>query len=180
VTVEIQIRTEQIHQEAQFGIASHFNYKTGVQNNIAKEWLNRLMNKNDYAPTVEAPQWLKELEKFQEDNPDYKSFEKVLKQDFFAERMFVFTPHGDVIDLPNDATPVDFAYSVHSAIGNTMTGAKVNGKLVSLDTKLKNGNVVEITTKDSARPNKKWLGIAKTASAKAHIRSALRKLEGQS
>lgn len=92
---------------------------------------------------------------------------------FFKERLFAFTPHGDVIDLPTGATPGDFAYAVHSSLGDSMTGAKINGKLVSLDTKLKNGDVVEINTKKNASPNKKWLDFVITSGARKHIRSFL-------
>lgn len=101
--------------------------------------------------------------------------ENVLAESFFVEHMFVMTPKGDVIDLPADATPIDFAYAIHAAIGNTMTGAKVNGKMATLNAPLKNGDVVEIVTKKNGLPNKKWLEFAKTAAARHHIRSALSK-----
>lgn len=93
---------------------------------------------------------------------------------FFKERFFAFTPKGDVIDLPSGATPVDFAYAVHSSLGNSMVGAKINGKLVSLETPIKNGDIVEVVTKKNGKPNKKWLEFAKTSGAKKHIRSALK------
>ena len=108
---------------------------------------------------------------------EQKSFQKALKEDFFAERMFGFTPKGDVIDLPVGATPMDFAYAIHSGIGNTMVGAKVNGKLVQLTTELKNGNIVEILTRKNAHPNKKWIDHAKTSSAKHHIRNTISRTE---
>ena len=179
VTMEVQIRTEEMHQEAQFGVASHFNYKTDNTNAAPVYWflklLPTLLKRPDTSGNPESPRWLKDLTDVQKDHVDFETFEEILKQDFFAERMFVFTPKGDVIDLPVDATPVDFAYAIHSDIGNTMNGAKINGKLVSLDTPLSNGSVVEIMTKKNGAPNKKWLELAKTASAKAHIRSALKK-----
>ena len=127
--------------------------------------------------SAETPHWLKDLITAQKDHPDYEAFDEILRQDFFAERMFVFTPKGDVIDLPTDATPVDFAYAIHSDIGDTLSGAKVDGKMVSLETPLRNGNVVEIVTKKGGTPNKKWLDFAKTAAARGHIRSALNKKE---
>ena len=96
-----------------------------------------------------------------------------MKSDFFSHRVFVFTPKGDVIDLPLSATPIDFAYAVHSDLGNRMSGARVNGKLVSLDTPLRNGDMVEIVTKPPGRPTRKWHDIAKTSMAKKHIRAAL-------
>lgn len=184
ITVEIQIRTDEMHQAAQFGITSHFMYKRRKGDTLQTtfDWFQSLMPNVQRKNILHAdsPRWLKELSQVEQEHPQYETFKDILKKDFFAERMFVFTPHGDVIDLPNGATPVDFAYSVHSHIGNTMAGAKVNGKMVSLNTALQNGDVVEIVTKKGSRPNKKWLSIAKTASAKAHIRSTLRKLENGS
>lgn len=95
--------------------------------------------------------------------------------DFFKNRVFVYTPKGDVIDLPEDSSPIDFAYAIHSNIGNHLSGAKVNGKLVSIETKLKNGDIVEIETKESAGPKRKWLDSTKTTMAKRHIRIYLDK-----
>lgn len=177
VTVEVQIRTEEMHRTAQFGIASHFGYKH--QNRISTlEWVQSLLpslrKPNLQNATATTPRWLSELSQVEQEHPDSENFEEILKKDFFAERIFAFTPKGDVIDLPVDATPIDFAYSIHSELGDTMMGAKVNGKLVALDTTLRNGDVVEIVTRKNAKVNKKWLDIAKTASAKAHIRAALR------
>lgn len=102
-----------------------------------------------------------------------ESMKGAASKSFFSERLFAFTPHGDVIDLPIGATPGDFAYAVHSTLGDSMTGAKINGKLVSLDTKIRNGDIVEIVTKKNASPNKKWLDFVKTAGARKHIRSFL-------
>ena len=98
-----------------------------------------------------------------------------MKEDFFEQRIFVFTPRGDVVDLPIDSSPIDFAYAIHSEIGNQTSGAKVNGKLVSLDTKLKNGDIVEIITGKNISPTHKWMEYAKTATAKKHIKSVLQK-----
>lgn len=181
INIEIQIRTKQMQQEAKFGIASQFNYKNplGKKNMITTaNWLYKLlpslMRTKPFEDDAESPRWLKDLTTLEQGHPEYETFEEILKQDFFAERMFAFTPNGDVIDLPVGATPVDFAYAIHSDIGDTMNGARVNQKMVSLDTPLKNGDVVEIITKKGGRPNKKWLDFAKTASAKSHIKSTLK------
>lgn len=182
VTVELQIRTDEMHLDAQYGVASHFNYKLlrkreRVQTTM--EWLQSLLpSMKRSSSDVTAPQWLKDLSRAEQEHPEYSSFEDILKKDFFAERIFVFTPKGDVIDLPANATPIDFAYAIHSDLGDTMVGAKVNGKLVAYETTLKNGDVVEVVTKKGAKPNKKWLDVVKTASARGHIRSALNKLKG--
>ena len=95
------------------------------------------------------------------------------RTDFFSHRVFVFTPKSDVIDLPTGATPIDFAYAIHSDLGDKMSGARVNGKMVSLDTPLKNGDLVDIITKPAGKPSRKWHDIAKTNMAKKHIRAAL-------
>jgi GTP diphosphokinase / guanosine-3',5'-bis(diphosphate) 3'-diphosphatase len=191
-TLEIQVRTEAMHREAQFGIASHFSYKEGHSNSKTKkgsglEWIRQFLplggddssskNKHEiFKPqsyrTEEIPGWVKDLADTQSEDRHEKFLEDI-KGDFFSHRVFVFTPRGDVIDLPIDASPVDFAYIIHSDIGNHMAGSKVNGKLVSLDTTLHNGDIVEILTKHSSKPTQKWLAYAKTTLAKRHIRSAI-------
>jgi GTP pyrophosphokinase len=103
---------------------------------------------------------------------------ETLRQDFFSHRVFVFTPKGDVIDLPIDSSPIDFAYAVHSDIGNHISGVKVNGKLASLGMSLKNGDIVEVETRPSSTPTRKWLEYARTSLAKKHIQSALLKQAG--
>lgn len=184
--VEVQVRTEEMHREAQFGIASHMAYKT-LGGDASKRsfisvslswfsWLIPSLFKNDALKqtggSVQHPEWLAELK---EAHTSAESTEIVdgLKEDFFSHRMFVFTPNGDTIDLPVSSTPIDFAYEIHSDVGNHAHGAKVNGKLVSLQTPLKNGDVVEIMRKESARPTAKWLDAARTSLAKRHIRAAL-------
>ncbi len=158
--IEIQIRTEEMHDDAQYGIASHISYKeTAGQNNQHEKNLV----------------WAKELAKWQTDIAKSDEFLENLSMDFFKYRVFVFTPKGDVIDLPEDSTPVDFAYSIHSNIGDHMSGAKINNKLVSLDTKLKSGDIVEIETKGKSSPSRRWLDYAKTTLAKRHIRAHLEK-----
>jgi len=99
-----------------------------------------------------------------------------MRNDFFSNRIFVFTPNGDVVDLPAKAGPIDFAYAIHSEVGNHISGAKVNQKLVSLDTELRNGDIVEIETKSSAKPSPKWIPMARTSIAKRRIKSALGEL----
>lgn len=180
VTIEVQIRTGDMHRDAQYGVASHFNYKENRKNRGQSTitWIRNLLpslKKQKDENDIDAPQWLKDLSRAEQEHPETETFKDILKKDFFAERIFAFTPKGDVIDLPMEATPIDFAYSIHSDLGDTMVGAKVNGKLVAYESALKNGDVVEILTKDTAHPNKKWLEHAKTVGAKTHIRSALRK-----
>lgn len=158
--IEIQIRTEEMHEEAQYGIASHLAYKE-------KGVLNGDMDKNIA--------WIKEIAKWQKTVATSDEFMEHLQMDFFKNRVFVYTPKGDVIDLPEESSPIDFAYAIHSNIGNHMSGAKINGKLVSIETKLKNGDIVNIETKESATPRRKWLDYTKTTLAKRHIRIYLEK-----
>lgn len=185
IILEVQIRSEDMQKESKFGIASHFAYKDGPADKSASlGWalqfipsLMRVMRGSTSQTNAPLPRWLSELNEAANVFREQASFQKALKEDFFAERMFVFTPKGDVIDLPVGATPVDFAYNIHSDVGDTMVGAKVNGKLVQLSTELRNGNIVEILTKKNAHPNKKWIDFAKTSSAKHHIRNTLNRLE---
>jgi len=187
-TLEIQIRTEAMHREAQFGIASHFSYKensgyvSGTPSGSGLAWVRQFFpgktpSQNPGAQKSLAgdsvPQWVRQLAEIQKESADSTEYLEDIKADFFEHRVFVFTPQGDVIDLPLLATPIDFAYAIHSDIGDHISGAKVNGKLVTLDTALKNGDMVEIVTKPSAKPSKKWLDMAKTGMAKKHIRNAL-------
>ena len=193
--VEVQIRSEEMHRRAQFGIASHMSYKQlgkGIdrldkeaQKNrfsaLSFTWVRSLIpsllkfsKKGGGArSTVNAPPWLTELAEAHTDIAGSEEFVEGLKEDFFSHRVFVFTPPGDVIDLPTESTPIDFAYAIHSDLGDHLQGAKVNGKLVSFDTKLGNGEVVEILRRDSAHPSAKWLELARTSLARRHIRTAL-------
>lgn len=193
--VEIQIRTEEMHRHAQFGIASHMSYKQigrGVEK-LGKEaqkskfsalsfsWIRSLIPslmkvskpEDGGRGATKIPPWLAELAEAHSEVAGSEEFVDGLKEDFFSHRVFVFTPQGDVIDLPSESTPIDFAYAIHSDLGDHLQGAKVNGKLVSFDTKLGNGEVVEIIRRDSAHPSTKWLEIAKTSLARRHIRTAL-------
>lgn len=185
--LEIQLRTESQHQEAQFGIASHLSYKE-IQEGIAPrrgslEWVRQFfpLGWGTTATTTgqsggaleSVPEWVKELSRAHHGAGASEEYMDTLKSDFFSRRIFAFTPKGDVIDLPVAATPIDFAYAVHSDLGNTMSGARVNGKMVSLDTELRNGDMVEIVTRPPGKPSRKWHDIAKTNMAKKHIRAAL-------
>ncbi len=158
---EIQIRTKEMHAEAAYGIAAHFAYKD------QKDKKNR-DDKNKF-------KWIEELQELKYLPSDPKKFIDHLKMDFFNDRIFVFTPTGDVIDMPEDSTPVDFAYSIHSDIGNHIFGAKINGKMSPIFSKLKNNDIVEIITKKDSRPSNKWLEFVKTSIAKKHIKSYLEK-----
>ncbi len=159
---EIQIRTEKMHEEAEHGIAAHWAYtesgkpKTGAKLNSRLAWVNQLI------------EW-------QKGASQSNDFIETLTIDFFKDRVFCFTPKGDVIDLPEGASIVDFAYAVHSQIGNSARGATVNGKFVSLNTELKNGDIVEIQTQKNKKPSMEWLKHAKTSFAKKCIRSSLKK-----
>ena len=191
--VEIQIRTEEMHRHAMFGIASHMSYKQlgkGVErldketqksrfSALSFSWrslipsLMRVKKEDGAKSATKVPPWLAELAEAHADVTGSEEFVEGLKEDFFSHRVFVFTPSGDVIDLPATSTPIDFAYAIHSDLGDHLQGAKVNGKLVSFDTPLGNGDVVEIIRRDSAHPSAKWLDIVRTSLARRHIRSAL-------
>lgn len=153
---EIQIRTWEMHRTAEYGIAAHWKYKEGsVKTDNFDEKLA----------------WLRQLLEWQKELKDPREFMETLKIDLFADEVFVFTPKGDVINLPNGSTPIDFAYRVHTAVGHNCVGAKVDGRIVPLDYKLKNGNIVEIlTSSNSSGPSIDWLKIVKSNQAKNKIR----------
>ena len=157
---EIQIRTEEMHKTAEYGIAAHWKYKEGA----------------DAAKSMEAQEaklnWLRQILEWQRDMSDNREFLSLLKGDLdlFAEDVYCFTPNGDVKNLPNGSTPVDFAYAIHSAVGNKMVGARVNGKLVNIDYKIQNGDRIEIlTSQNSKGPSRDWLNIVKSTQAKNKI-----------
>lgn len=181
--VEIQIRTEEMHKRAEYGAASHLGYKaqTGaLPSNIAtkdQSWVAKLLGRffddrktDDDDNETATPQWLSNLANSTEET-ESESFTQQLKEDFFTHRIFVFTPLGAVIDLPEGSTPIDFAFQVHTEIGQHTVGAKIGGKLVSLDIELDNGDIVEIITKPNAKPNPKWLDFVKTNEARRKIKS---------
>ncbi len=167
--VEVQIRTEEMHKEAEYGIASHISYKEG--------FFDKLQGKGRKVVPSKKLNWIKQLNEWQKNVSESGEYLENLKMDFFEDRVFAFTPEGDVIDLPEDSSPIDFAYAIHSDIGDHVSGAEVNGKYISLNTKLKNGDIVEIQTKKGSRPSSKWLDYAKTTLAKRHVKSALQKIE---
>ena len=155
---EIQIRTQEMHQIAEFGIAAHWKYKEGKTEEAANNFENRLA-------------WLREVMEWEGDLKDSKEFISALKTELYSHELLVFTPRGKVISLPPGATPVDFAYAIHSEVGNHCTGARVNSKIVPLTTTLEVGDVVEvITSPNSKGPSRDWLKFIKSSSAKAKIR----------
>lgn len=198
--VEVQIRTEDMHREAEYGITAHVLYKetdpnspgarAGGKRASSFDWIRSLIpglkrgekplsdkellvkkdepKRNRYG-SLGGPEWLAELP----DNMEDPDIEMTLRTDVFSHRVFVFTPTGDVVDLPLHSSPIDFAYAIHSDIGDHVGGVKVNGKLVPLDTELHNGDIVEIITKKNSKPTSKWLDFAKTSLARRHIRNAL-------
>ncbi len=162
--LEVQIRTQEMHQNAEYGIAAHWRYKErGPRDKTYEQrinWLRRLM------------EWRQEVE-------DAQEFVDSMKSDVFQDRVYVFTPRGDIIDLPAGATPIDFAYHVHTEIGNRCRGSKINGKLVSLDYSLRTGDQVEILTSKQGGPSRDWLnpnlGLVKTQRARSKIRNWFKK-----
>ena len=164
---EIQIRTEEMHKTAEYGIAAHWKYKES----------------NDGKKSVEAQEeeklsWLRQILEWQRDMSDNREFLNLIKVDLdlFAEDVYCFTPQGDVKNLPNGSTPIDFAYAIHSAVGNKMVGARVNGKLVNIDYKIQNGDRIEIlTSQNSKGPSRDWLNIVKSTQAKNKINQWFKK-----
>lgn len=193
--LEIQIRTEKMNQEAEYGIASHIIYKntqSGQSSNRSENWFAQLLPSlfrpfsrrgsgkpetvaKDAPANMKIPLWISQIGEIYAAPDSGTDFVEDMRNDFFTHRIFVFTPIGDVVDLPVGATPIDFAYAIHSEVGNQTSGAKVNNKLVTLDTELKNGDIVEIENKKSSRPTRKWLDSAKTTMARRHIRAELEK-----
>ena len=153
-TFEVQIRTYKMHQVAEYGIAAHWKYKSGQTKTTSFD---------------ENLTWLRQLLEWQKEFNDPNDFIETLKIDFFSDEVFVFTPNGDVINLPEGSTPIDFAYRIHSAIGNTCMGAKISGRMVPLDYVLKSGDIVEIITSENASPSRDWLKIVKSNQAKKKI-----------
>jgi len=158
--VEVQIKTFKMHEYNEFGPAAHIHYKE--------------VGKGEVLPTDRLT-WLRSLVKWQEDLKSEAEFEKALKIDVFGDRVFVLTPKGDVLDLPKGATPVDFAYAIHTELGDSCIGAKIDGKLAPLDYKLKTNQVVEIlTSKTKKLPSPDWLNFVKTQAARSKIRKSLK------
>ncbi len=157
--IEIQIRTEEMHQINEYGVAAHWKYKEG----------SRFKAKDE-----ERFQWLRQIMDWQQEIKDPREFMSSLRFDLFQEEVYVFTPRGEVKELPDGATPVDFAYLIHTEVGSHCSGAKVNGRLVPLDTRLKNGDTVEIITNPARTPSRDWLKFVKTAKARTRIKHWIR------
>jgi GTP pyrophosphokinase len=170
---EFQIRTPEMHEEAEHGIAAHWHYneQKGLRSYIKRKILKQKPGKELEKELV----WVKQLREWQKDYSSSQEFLNSLKIDFLKDRIFVFTPKGDIVDLPEGATPVDFAYEVHTDIGNQCIGAKIDGKLSSLSTPLKNGQVVEILTQKNKKPSRDWLKFVKTNQARNRIKAWYRK-----
>jgi GTP pyrophosphokinase len=165
--VEFQIRTMEMHEEAENGIAAHWAYE---EKKGSKDYARR---KASTAKTDEI-EWVNKLRAWQEESDNApEDFIDSMKIDFFKDRIFAVTPKGEVIDLPDGATPIDFAYSIHSAIGDQCIGAKVNGAIVPLHYKLRSNDVVEIITQRGKKPSSAWLEFVRTSMAKSHIRKAI-------
>lgn len=161
--VEIQIRTMEMHRIAEYGIAAHWKYKEGKTN---------LKESN----VEEKLQWLRQMMEWEKDLKDPHEFLDALKEDVFNSQVYVFTPKGDVVEMPAGATPIDFAYRVHTNVGNKCVGAKIDGRIVPIDYQLQNGNIVEIlTSSNSNGPSRDWLSIVKTPNAKSRIRQWFKK-----
>ena len=175
--VEIQIRTWDMHRRAEFGIAAHWKYKANGQAGRAlskpdKGDVKREQEENKELSELDNLKWIQQLADWTSETPDSDEFLGSLKQDLGASEVYVFTPKGSIVALPQDATPVDFAYSVHTEVGHRMMGARINGKLVPLDTKLNNGDTVEVLTSksDTAGPSRDWLSFVKSPRARNKIR----------
>ncbi|MFT5849323.1 MAG: guanosine-3',5'-bis(diphosphate) 3'-pyrophosphohydrolase [Patiriisocius sp.] len=198
--LEIQIRTQKMHHEAEYGIAAHLIYKAETDGNKEKTtaawfsnlvptlfrpfaWRNNVEHEDldaskNISPKQKIPNWIHQIgEMYTHEKASGQEFVDDMRTDFFSNRIFVFTPNGDVVDLPSGATPIDFAYAIHSEVGNHIAGVKVNNKLVQLDKGLRNGDIVEIETKKNAHPTPKWVQMAQTSVAKRRIKSALAEME---
>ena len=162
IPFEVQIRTVEMHNTAQYGVAAHWKYKAGISGNVTGE---------------KRFDWIRQLLERQQEADDVEAIADAIKTDLAPDEVFAFTPKGDVISLPVGATVLDFAYSIHTQVGNKMTGAKVGGRMVSFDYQIKTGDIVEILTSGSPNygPNRNWLEIARTTEAKSKIRSWFKK-----
>lgn len=159
IPFEIQIRTAEMHKMSELGVAAHWKYKEGLDKNSSEETFA----------------WIRQLLEAQQDS-EAEDFIKTIKVDLFADEVFIFTPKGEVISMPAGAISIDFAYAIHSAVGNRMVGCKINGKIASIDTPLKNGDIVEIlTTKETHGPSRDWLKLIKTSEARNKIRQWFKK-----
>lgn len=163
--IEVQIRTQEMHRVAEYGIAAHWHYKQQGESSAAK-----VQDDNEQKLT-----WLKQLIELKEESGDAQEYFENVKFDLFQDEVFVFTPKGDVFDLPRGSTPVDFAYRVHTEVGNTCTGSMVNGKIVPLNYELRNGDIIEIMTSKKASPKVDWIKFVQTQHARVSIRQWYKK-----
>lgn len=194
VIMEIQIRTKRMHEEAEFGVASHILYKqpevadkverpsvfSSLIPSLFRPFRARTTTNNEIdikklePHHQKIPRWISQIgQVYTETTHSTQNFVEDMESDFFSNRIFVFTPIGDVVDLPVGATPIDFAYAIHSEVGDHTASAKINKKMVQLDTELRNGDIVEIETRKSAKPSRKWLDYTRTSLARRRIRTAL-------
>ncbi len=162
ITFEVQIRTHEMHEDAEYGIAAHWKYK---ENNFRKDDLDSRLN------------WARRIIESQQESNDVEEIFNAIKSDVAAEMVVAYTPSGETISLPNGATPIDFAYRIHTQVGHNMIGAKINGKMVSFDHEIQTGNIVEIITTNAENhgPSRSWMNICKTTAAKSKIRSWFKK-----
>lgn len=196
IILEIQIRTEDMHRESEFGVASHLAYKQSQNGQHLGSrmadliprlfrpflWTRAMKEESSVSTSKEynidqVPNWIRDIADAHNETKNTGEFVTGLREDFFEHRIFAFTPKGDVIDLPIGASTIDFAYAIHTDIGNHMSGAKVNNKFVPLDTELHNGDIVEIITKEKSSPTLKWLDNARTTLAQRHIRQRVSDLK---
>ena len=159
--LEVQIRTWEMHRISEYGIAAHWKYKEGKAGD--KEFDKKLS-------------WMRQLLEWQRELGDAREFVNTLKTDIFSDRVYVFTPKGDVVELPAGSIPIDFAYKVHTDVGHSCVGAKVNGKIVPLDYSLNTGDIVEILTSKTSGPSRDWLKMVTTSQAKNRIRQWFKKV----
>ncbi len=163
--IEVQIRTEEMHQRSEIGIAAHWRYKEG--------------GGADTEDLADMVQWLRQIMEWEEDVDDPREFMETLKVDFFDDEVFVFSPGGDVFQLPRGATPLDFAFRIHSEVGFRCVGAKINGRIATLRSELHNGDTIEILTSKTPNPSASWLEIVRTSRAKHHLRRWIRTTQFQ-
>ena len=164
---EVQVRTWDMHRIAEFGIAAHWAYK---------EANNKTGKKSNVVVAEDKLAWLRETLEWQKDMQDPNEFLKTLKTELFEDEVYVFTPRGEIKVLPRDATPIDFAYSIHAEVGHRMIGCKINSKMMPIVTKLKSGDIVEIITSDTPKgPSRDWLKFVKSSSAKTKIQQWFKK-----
>jgi len=166
---EFQIKTQEMHSENEFGIAAHWAYKEKDH--------KFLSHGHKFTKHSKELIWVKQLSQWQKNFTESQDFIESMKIDFFKDRIFVFTPRGEVIDLPVSATPIDFAYKIHTKIGDSCSGAEVNNKIVPFDFELRSGDVVKILTQKNKKPSRSWLDYVKTASARLRVQKSLAKQE---